>query len=443
MRNQIVALGLGSNLQNPIENLRRALTEIKKSSLFEVLDVASIYESDAQLPKDAMPDWQKKFLNSVVLCKVSTVPGTPVKPEELLYEVKQIEVCIGRQSAERWAPRLIDIDILYWNLEAYHSEQINIPHIRLCERPFALLPLLEVWDSQKHKIGLKLPLWASAYIEVKPFNTQKSKKYFWPKIVGILNITSDSFSDGGRFLNSESLQQQVLKLIDHGADIIDIGAESTRPSATFISEDAEYENLNWALDKVFSCSKYFKDDILISLDCRRPAVVRRILDQHRVDFLNDVSGFADIEMKKILKEFQIPAFVMHSLGVPPNLELTLDQFINPCIQLVEWWQDRNQDLLSFGISQDQLIFDPGIGFGKSKVQNLFILHHLQQLSKIKNDVMIGHSRKSFLSLFSDRDAEFRDTETALVTKDLNLAYVQYLRVHDVESQFIALKSRIM
>ena len=99
VRNQIVALGLGSNLQNPIENLRRALTEIKKSSLFEVLDVASIYESDAQLPKNAMSDWQKKFLNSVVLCKITNVAGAPVKPDcpllgFFVYDAGQFCWCI-------------------------------------------------------------------------------------------------------------------------------------------------------------------------------------------------------------------------------------------------------------------------------------------------------------------------------------------------------------
>lgn len=443
MRNQTVALGLGSNLslglKKPIENLRSALAEIKKSSLFEVITVSSIYESDAQLPENASLDWNKNFLNAVVLCRLVKNLNHGIGAEDLLNEVKNIELKVGRTPSERWAPRLIDIDILYWSSEDFASEKINIPHKKLTERPFALLPLLEVWPEIGLAVGSVLPDWIHTYIEQKPFNTKKSQKFFWPKIVGILNITRDSFSDGGSYLDSESLHRQYNKLIEDGADIIDIGAESTRPGAVSVADEEEYHNLNWALSEIGESSKVCK----ISLDCRKPGVIKRVLETHSITYLNDVTGFSDSEMKVLLKKSQLPAFVMHSLSVPPSSEASknIDASSNPCQQLVEWWQTRLQDLTGLGIAQDQLIFDPGIGFGKSRLQNLFILRHLEQLSAIKNSVMIGHSRKSFLSLFSDRQAKLRDLETALITKELNLAYVQYLRVHDVESQILALKAR--
>lgn len=425
MRSKTVALGIGSNLQNPIRNLRQALSEIKKSSVFEVVRVSSIYESDAQLPDNSSVDWNKKFLNAVVLCRVSE----SVSAEGLLHEIKNIEVIMGRESSERWAPRLIDIDILYWCSENHHSDKISIPHARLRERPFALLPLMEVWPYLK----LKLPDWSDQFIETKPFNTRVSQKYFWPKMVGILNITKDSFSDGGQYLNLENLQSRYHKLIDQGAEIIDIGAESTRPGAQAVSEQQELENLSWALGEL-------KNPIDISLDSRHPHVVSRILEKYKINYLNDVTGFSDSQMKSILKESKLPAFVMHSLSIPPRADQILNESQNPCEQLIFWWKNKLNELVNYGVNSENLIFDPGIGFGKSKLQNMYILKQLEQFSEIKNSIMIAHSRKSFLLLLSDRPAGQRDLETALITKDLNLAYVQYLRVHDIESQMIALRA---
>lgn len=444
MRNTVVALGLGSNLVNPLENLRKALTEIKKNKFFDVISVSSIYESNAQLPDSAPVDWSKSYLNAVVLCRfssnVKTHVGNEFLAENILKEIKEIEEKMGRNRSERWAPRLIDIDILFWNHENYGSKKVNIPHLSLYERPFAFLPLMEVWPNKELMISRELPIWVHSYIEEKPFNTQKSKKYFWPKIVGILNITKDSFSDGGRYLNSNELQQHVYKMIDEGAELIDIGAESTRPGATFVTEEEELLQLNWVLNEINSMD--IRSRFSISLDCRRAGVVQRILDKYQIEFLNDVSGFSNSEMKNMLRESRLPAFVMHSLGVPPAEEITLQRAQNPCLQLLQWWQDKLEDLLNFGITLDNLIFDPGVGFGKTKMQNLYILRHLEELSQLKHSVMIGHSRKSFLSLLSKNKASNRDMETGLITKDLNLAFVQYLRVHNVESQLIALRSRL-
>ncbi len=424
MRNQTLALGLGSNLDNPLENLRLALSEIKKSQFFEVTAVSSIYESDAQLPSNAVSDWNKPFLNAAVLVRVAANES----PENILCEIQKIEKKIGRIPAERWAPRLIDIDLLFWDQEDFVSEALQIPHKDLSNRPFALLPLLEIWRSPK----LILPDWSHSWSENKPFNTKKSLRYFWPRLVGILNVTKDSFSDGGMYLSPDTLHKRVSLLLEQGAEIIDIGAESTRPGAETVSEAAEFSSLDWALRELkLSCS--------ISLDCRHAGVAARILEKHKVNFLNDVDGFADTGMKELLKISKLSGFVMHSLGVPPALDRVLDKTLDPCKQLTEWWKQHRLSLLEFGIEDGQIIFDPGIGFGKTKQQNLFILQNLNLLSEIQNSIMIGHSRKSFLTLLSDRPAEMRDLETALVTRGLNLAYVQYLRVHDVQTQLAALR----
>lgn len=430
MRRNTVALGLGSNLNKPIEQLRAALHELKKVHFLKVKDVSSLYESDAVLPDAADNSWNKRFLNAAVLCELDS----ETTAEALLKAIKDIEKKLGRVAADRWAPRIIDIDILFWDRESYHSTDISVPHAHLLERPFALLPLLDVWPAA----GIEnLPSWANPWIAEKPFNTQISKKLFWPRLVGILNITSDSFSDGGRFLKPDALLQQVDKLLKDGAEILDIGAESTRPQATQVTVGHEMESVLWALTQIAG----HKSGVSISLDTRHAAVAISVMEKFNISFLNDVSGFSTKDMQDLLKQTEQKAFVMHSLEVPPRPDNTLSLEKSPVEQLKTWWQEKKESLLERGISEERLVFDPGIGFGTSRRQSLYVLNNLDQFADINSDIMIGHSRKSYQTEYSDRPAAERDLETSLVTQKMNMAYTQYLRIHDVQSQVIALRSR--
>ena len=431
MRCRTLALGLGSNLKNPVVNLRRALHKIKKISELKILNVSSIYESEAQVPEHARANLSNQYLNAVVLCEVSA----DCSPVQLLQAVKQIEKSMGREATERWAPRVIDIDLLFWDGPDYKDEILQIPHLHLQTRPFALLPLLEVWP-QAHIINR--PDWVQAWISEKPFKTVKSKTAVWPEMVGILNITDDSFSDGGQFVSRDVIMKQALHLLESGADVLDVGAESTRPGASAISLEKESQRLLMAVSEMTELKS--AHNFKISLDSRNSGALEAVLEKYSVDFLNDVSGFNDPRMIRLLKESKLPAFVMHSLSIPPNSELTLDLNLNPCLQLSQWWLQKLIKLDEAGVSTDQLIFDPGIGFGKTKLQNMFILNHLAEFNSIHQPIMIGHSRKSFQTFFSARPAHQRDLETALVTKNLNLAFTQYLRVHNIETQKIALRS---
>lgn len=452
MRNQTVAVGLGSNLKSPIDNLRRALQEIKDISELQVLGVSSIYESEAQLPplaegfaKDSKNDfrkesWNLNYLNAVVLCQVNSEMNSALTPLDLLHKLKKIEIKMGRTSAERWAPRLIDLDLLYWSGQSLNSDALTLPHPQILLRPFVFLPLREVWSQcplflePEVQNLLQTEKWMQPWCQKKPFNTQKSLKFFWPKIMGILNITSDSFSDGGNLLSEDRLQKQALRLIESGAEILDVGAESTRPQASAVSEELEYKNLSWALQIIDDLKLDFK----ISLDCRHPAVVQKIIAEFDIEFLNDVMGFNHPEMLRILTQGQHKAIAMHSLTVPPRPEMVLNEVENPIDVLTTWWQKKINQLQELSLDPQRFIFDPGICFGKTAFHNLYILENLQQFNKIKNSLLIGHSRKSYQSLFSHREASERDLETALATQKINQAYVQYLRVHDVETQKMAL-----
>lgn len=426
MRNQSLILGLGSNLGVPLENLRTALAALRRSSFFRVKAVSGIYESAAQLPPGAASDWQRTFLNAAVECECIS----EALPEDILAEIKKIETTMGRERAEIWAPRLIDIDILYWNRPSYVSEKLRIPHAQLLERPFALLPLLELCAEP----DLELPLWSRGWITEKPFATVRSRRYFWPRFVGILNVTADSFSDGGKYTDPKRLLEQAENLLTAGAEILDIGAESTRPGAVEAAPAQELTALNLALDEIKKAGLKTK----ISLDCRHSEVAARAMERHQIDYLNDVTGFSDPGMQKLLAQSTCSAFVMHSLSVPPKKELLLTATANPCVELLKWWKMQREALLQLGIGGDRLIFDPGIGFGKSIEQNFYILENLEEFFAMSEEIMIGHSRKSFLKILSDRKPEDRDAETSVVTANLNQAFVQYLRVHDVQSQRAAL-----
>jgi 2-amino-4-hydroxy-6-hydroxymethyldihydropteridine diphosphokinase / dihydropteroate synthase len=429
MRHSTVALALGSNLGNSIENLRKALRQL--SSLYKVNAVSSIYESDALTPENAPLEWNKNFLNAVVLVEVHE----NLQPEVLLKSIKDIEQNIGRSSLERWAPRIIDIDILYWRNVQCKSENLNIPHQRLLERPFALCPLLEVWPDLKSK--LQLPNWASAWIEPKPFNTRVSQNYFWPKMMGVLNLTEDSFSDGGVYLDETKLAQRMSELISQGVDILDFGGESTRPNATLVNEEQELQRLEFG----FRILKQINNTVEVSLDSRRASVASRILEKYKVDYLNDVEGFSSNGMRELAKASKLKCVVMHSLSVPPRADLVLSPNENPVVQINNWWSEKLHDLLSFGLDKNNLILDCGIGFGKTKAQNISLLKQSFELNSLGCEILIGHSRKSYQTLYSSREASKRDLETALVTNRINFANINYLRVHDALTQKIAMTSK--
>ena len=428
MSTDSVVIGLGSNLNNKVANLRLALHHIKKISGVKVKNISAIYESQALVPEKASAEWNLDFLNAAVLVDVST----EVTPNQLLLCLKKIEKDMGRLTNEVWAPRVIDLDILYWEGVSLSEPHLKIPHSQLLDRPFALLPLLDIYPEAK----IAKPLWAKGWVSSVPFETHKSAKWFWPKLVGIVNLTTDSFSDGNENLNFDKINQ----FIKNGADIIELGAESTRPGAKPVSVETEWKNLNSALEFLNSLLHLSDKSVVeIGIDSYKPAVIAKCLEYFKIDYINDVTGFHQSEMKHLLKISGKKGIVMHSLSVPPKPNDILAEDVNPAPLLSDWWHLKKSELLAFGINENQLIFDPGIGFGKTKQQNLFVLKNLEMFHTIHDDIFIGHSRKSYQSLYSNRLAESRDLETALMTANLNLAYTQYLRLHDLDTQKIALR----
>jgi len=427
MPTKTVLIGLGSNLE-PLTNLRWALRELKRLEFVSVKALSAIYESDALTVVDSPITWQKKFLNAVALVEVENFD-----PEKLLTTLKNIEKKIGRKNTIKWAPREIDLDILYVEAMTYKSESLEIPHKDFFQRPFALLPALEVYPQLQ---GPK-PEWANEWFWPKPFATHRSFDFFWPQLVGILNITYDSFSDGGQLNTKDAFKVKAEQLFKQGAEILDIGAESTRPGAKPVDSQTELTRLQSALKWL----NELKLNVKISIDSRSPQVLTTLLDIQQIHFINDVTGFSQPDMLRVLAASPAQGVVMHSLGVPPIQNETLKLNKNPCQQLVAWWKEKTAQFKDYGICESKIIFDPGIGFGKTPQQNSYILNHLEEFTDIQSDIFLGFSRKSFLSQYTQVQAAERDTVTALQTAKLNWVHCQYLRTHDIESQKTALRMK--
>ena len=239
------------------------------------------------------------------------------------------------------------------------------------------------------------------------------------KIMGILNVTPDSFSDGRVFFDSNAAIARIKTLIGEGADIIDIGAESTRPGATPLSPEQEWQRLSPVIQ---SLPSFAGGDF--SIDTRHAQTARKL---NYIYMINDVSGFADPDMVSAVKNADCKLVVMHSLSVPADKNITLPESEDVMQVLIDFAEKRIAGLEKEGIQRQRIIFDPGIGFGKTAKQSLQIIREVAQLKALNVPILIGHSRKSCLSEYGDD----RDAATLEVSQFLVAQGVDYLRVHDV------------
>ena len=248
-----------------------------------------------------------------------------------------------------------------------------------------------------------------------------------PALFGILNVTPDSFSGDGKL--AEEAITQARKLAEAGADIIDIGAESTRPHAVLLTPDEEWLRLEPVLSAI--TEHRWRAEVRLSIDTRHAQTARRALDMG-VDIINDVGGLNDEAMLEILAEHNCDVVVMHALSVPADPQQVLPETSDVVAEILKWKAAVTERALAQDIAAERLIYDPGIGFGKTSQQSLALICGASQLKSSGGRWLYGHSRKSFLKLFTDAEASGRDTLTLAFSAQLAHAGVDYLRVHAVE-----------
>ena len=244
------------------------------------------------------------------------------------------------------------------------------------------------------------------------------------KLAGILNVTPDSFSDGGKYINSDDAIKHLAELIEDGADIVDIGAESTRPGALPVSANEQILRLKPILN--FIQKENLK--IPISIDTRSSEVADFALNTG-ASIINDVSGFDyDVRLADIISSYNAGVILQHSNGTPDVMQN------NPVYANVMediYFSLKNKIEFAKSKNIQKIIIDPGIGFGKTKEDNLMILSRFQEFSTLGCPIMLGVSRKSFLGVMED-DNNLKDTLTLAVSYPLMAAGVDYLRVHNIK-----------
>jgi 2-amino-4-hydroxy-6-hydroxymethyldihydropteridine diphosphokinase/dihydropteroate synthase len=429
----MIVLVLGSNLGDRLSHLRHALKLIKKIPVLSIQQVSPVYMSDALLPENAPPDWNIPFLNVALRCDAQ------LSPHELLQHVKRIEKEMGRVLNMVWGPRVIDIDILAWDHQIILDETLQIPHKQLMLRPFALWPLLDVAPFWKNPKDQNLPEWGSRFSGEAPFHTRQiAQRIETSALVGIVNVTPDSFSDGGKYLTADLAVSQAKKLMFDGAEIIDIGAEATNPRAAAISPEVEWDRLAPVLENILAESSKMLIPPKISIDTRHALVAEKAL-QLGVEWINDVSGAEDPLMREVILNSQCDVVIMHHLGIPVDRNKILSLEKNPVEQLLAWAETRLNDLMKQGISRERIIFDVGIGFGKNAEQCLELIKNIHRFRELGTRLLVGHSRKIFLGQFTPKEFAERDIETTILSLFLSIEHVDYLRVHNVEMQARAFK----
>lgn len=252
-----------------------------------------------------------------------------------------------------------------------------------------------------------------------------------PKLIGILNLTPDSFSDGGAFESPESVHLAAVQMLTDGADIIDIGAESTRPWATPITPKEEWARLSPALQLL---SKDVLFTAKLSIDTRHAETAQRALDLG-ISIINDVSGGADEALVRSVAAAKAHYIFMHSLTIPANPLVVMPKTIDVVDTLIHYANAKLAVFLDAGITADKLIFDPGIGFNKDAGQSIDILKRIREFETLPMPLLVGHSRKSFLKQFTHATPKDRDALTLTTSAFLASQKVAYLRVHNVPAHF--------
>lgn len=251
--------------------------------------------------------------------------------------------------------------------------------------------------------------------------------------MGILNVTPDSFSDGGSYHTLDDALAQAHGLIAAGADILDVGGESTRPYAEPVTLENELARTIPVIRAIRA-----EHRVPISIDTTKAEVARQALAAG-ANIINDISALRhDPAMIEVVRASTAPVIIMHMQGTPADMQ-NRPQYQSVVDEVIDFLRERIDWLVQSGIARQRIIVDPGIGFGKTLAHNLSIIKHLDRLRDLGQQVLLGHSRKNFLGLLTGLDADKRDLATAVVAALAAPHQVDIIRVHDVAATRQALQ----
>ena len=290
---------------------------------------------------------------------------------------------------------------------------------RKSNKKFPIHQIKNLSQKVKKQINIDIKKIKSKKKNFSNFNFQNI-----PNILGVLNLTPDSFSDGGKFNSKKKGIEQAFHLFDSGANLIDIGGESTKPGSKKIEEKLEWNRISKILKSVIK-------KIPISLDTRKSNIMKKGI-KLGVKLINDVSGLNfDSETLNVLKKYKIPFVIQHSQGSPENMQKN-PSYKNELLDIYDFFEEKIKLIRSKGIKHNNIILDPGIGFGKNLKHNMTLIHNISIFHSLGFPILVGNSRKSFVKKLSGKnDSKLRIGGTMASSIYLMMQGIQILRIHDV------------
>ena len=255
----------------------------------------------------------------------------------------------------------------------------------------------------------------------------------WPKIMGIVNVTPDSFSDGGSFRTPDAAIQHALTLDEQGAEILDVGGESTRPYSEPVSEQEELERVVPVVEGIVK-----RTETPVSIDTSKAAVAKACLASG-AEIINDVTGLeGDTEMLPVAIQTGAGICVMHMQGTPQTMQDN-PAYENVTSEIFLYLKQRLDFLIAGGVSLKKICLDPGIGFGKTHEHNFQLIKECSRFLDLGSPVLVGHSRKGFIGKAIGDKLRDRDAGTLAISLKLAQSGMHVIRVHNVQATFDALK----
>ena len=312
-----------------------------------------------------------------------------------------------------------------------NNKEISFTHLEIISR------------RSKKKISIKeidnLPKLLRKQINLDLKNIQSKKKNFAnlnfqkiPNIMGVLNLTPDSFSDGGKFNSKKKGTNHAFKMFKSGANIIDVGGESTRPGSKAINIKLEWSRI----EKII---KSISKKIPLSLDTRKSEIMEKGI-KLGIKMINDVSGLSyDAKTIDILKKYKIPLVIQHTQGIPENMQ-NHPRYENELLDIYDFFEKKIKFLRSIGIKHSKIIIDPGIGFGKNLKHNMNLISNISIFHSLGFPILVGNSRKRFIKEISGKnDTKNRIGGTVASSIYLMSQGIQILRIHDVNELLQGIK----
>ena len=316
------------------------------------------------------------------------------------------------------------------NLPLNGNKEISFDQIEIISRNSKKLVSLK--DIKKLPLFLKNKINNDLKIIVKKkiFSNLSFKNN--PNIMGVLNLTPDSFSDGGRFNKQKIGLKHAKNLFNFGANIVDVGGESTRPGSKAISAKKEWIRIEKIIKKIGK-------KIPLSLDTRKSEVMKKGI-KSGVKIINDVSGLSyDPETINVLKKYKIPFIIQHAKGTPENMQIN-PIYKNELLEIYDFFEKKIKFLRSKGIKHNNIIIDPGIGFGKNLKHNMNLIKGISIFHTLGFPILLGLSRKKFIKDISGKnDTKERIGGTIASSIYLMMQGVQILRIHDVNELMQSIK----